>query len=275
MRYKEFSEDVYVPPEDIDDMDYPELKKEFEIVKALARAGKATDAVNYTLDDIMDRIADIQLAQSEEPIQGPVTDLYIPFADHIDQKKLNNNLIKIANYLFDNCKPYLEQVGYDVSNNVLFRGISTADNAMLNIHQVRLDNRHPLSTPLEDHNTLNAYFTKKFGEPFRNAMFATSAVGAAEGYTSGNGNSPRAVFPIGEFTFIWSPKVKDLYTDILQGKKVSLEKILPTLGYQNTDLKEAVKSGNEVMIRCKTYCSVHMDLLQKLQSVMGNRQGQK
>jgi len=265
MRYKEFSEDVYVPPDNIDSMDYPELKQELERIKKIPKEDESPESFAAS-EKVRTRISDLRAQQAKTPIKGPVTDKYVnPSLHDVDQEELGDNLIKIANYLFDNCKPYLEQTNYNVSNNVLFRGMATNHDAMFNIHRVRLDNRQPESTSIKDHNALNNYFTQKFGEPFRNAMFATSSLSEAMGFTNGHGFFPRAVFPIGDFTFIWSPEVRDLYTDVLLKKEVSLEKKLPTLGYQNTDLMKAIESKNEVMIRCKTYCSVHMDLRSRLQ----------
>jgi len=183
---------------------------------------------------------------------------------------------KIQKYLLENCQPYLEQIGYDTNKYVLYRGIINGGSAIINVHRVRLDDRAPSDTPGECHRLINNYFTQKFGEPFRNAMFATSVESDAAIYAIESGAS--VVFPIGNFTFVWSPRISDMFTDFidsdgfdekfgdceLDGSEERLFEILPKLRYQNTDLKAAISSGHEIMIRCKNYVSLPADVLEIL-----------
>jgi hypothetical protein len=59
------------------------------------------------------------------------------------------------------------------------------------------------------HDRINKFFVDKFGQPFRNAMFATSDHDTAFEYAFGGMETGETyvVFPVGDFDFIWSKRV--------------------------------------------------------------------
>jgi len=107
------------------------------------------------------------------------------------------------------CKPFLEAINHDVPNNVLYRGMD--DVPKLGTKTARLDSRKPTDSHRADHNDLNNYFNQKYGHPYRNGVFATGAFNMASGY-----GSVVAMFPIGNFEYIWHKKIMDVYSNILK-----------------------------------------------------------
>lgn len=165
------------------------------------------------------------------------------------------------------CKPFLNEVQYPAMYK-LYRGMNSENSAFFK-KNVRLTDRTPSDMPQNMHDRLNKFFTIKFGAPFRNALFVSGSSSMAMEY----GNETYVIFPIGEFKFLWSPQVPDLWNiwdelRPLQGgmtdeefKKVEKEQFekfynryLTT--FQDTDLKAAIKSNHEIMLRCKSYYAV-------------------
>ena len=137
---------------------------------------------------------------------------------------------------------------------------------------VRLDDRRPQEMDPLDHDYLNQYFTQEYGAPFRNAIFVSGDFNSA-GYFG----RVYSIFPIGEFKFLWSPRIDDLnfaHHDLLDGlfadrtipptkvqRAQGLIKALRNVDYRTTDLKAAADSGNEIMIRCKEYYALPLEAI--------------
>jgi len=160
-----------------------------------------------------------------------------------------------------NCKPFLEAIDYDILKYKMFRGYTNSNAATIST-KIRLDNRKPADMTIELHNLSNDYFQKNLGEPFRNAMFVTGFKDHASKY-----GTTFLIFPVGEFTFAWSPRVKDLF-EAISGNGWRFKHDLPadefntwmdTKIFQNTDLKAAIKSRNEIMIRGPGYYGINLD----------------
>jgi len=173
------------------------------------------------------------------------------------------------------CQPWLKQINYDISTFPIYRGLGTVEKPVLK-KKVRLLKRRPTDTSEGAHELLNKSFTTLFGEPFRNAMFASGDFTVTNDY----GNL-YMVFPIGEFTFIWSSDVKDIFSehenqldriaagydpedgtmpiDDIEG---TMLEYVNNLGYHTTDLKNAIASGSEIMIRCESYYALQISLWQ-------------
>lgn len=132
---------------------------------------------------------------------------------------------------------------------------------------VRLEGRKAVEMNPMHKVAINKVWTEQFGAPFRDSLFVFGDAGDAEFF-----GTAHYVFPIGKFEFLWSPKVWDLnyktrsmiiHTDLddsdpgtgsSEMKDVRrLMKAVQNAGYQNTDLEDAIDSGNEIMIRCKEY----------------------
>lgn len=153
------------------------------------------------------------------------------------------------------CQPYLQQNDEPLGNNALLRGLTGGDEFLKK--QVRLTDRTPLDNPTDVHNELNKFFTRKYGAPFRNAMFCTGSRRDTRRY-----GKTYLVFPIGEFKFLWSSDVKDLYlawdnfnhrNSRSRTKVQDFVKGLEDANYSTTNLKGAISSGAEIMIICESY----------------------
>ena len=165
------------------------------------------------------------------------------------------------------CKPFLNEIGNDLSY-AIYRGIK-GSNAHAMTGRVRLQDRKPMGTGHEIHDYLNDYFTQAFGAPFRSAMFVSGSANFAKDY----GNL-FLVFPVGEFEYIWSPHVTDLYyleddmDEALYGDQhepeagtgdvANFTRLMKGMGYINTDLESAAESKNEIMVRCKFYHGINL-----------------
>ena len=158
------------------------------------------------------------------------------------------------------CQPYLSQVSDPMK---LRRGVSRTTQKIdpdgtpvFNKKKAHLDNRYPRGSYMSvHHDIVNEYFTKTFGFPFRNGVMAIGdQIKASEFGTD------VAIFPIGEFKFLWSPRVRDLNNAIsdwslnfnIRDSKNIINK-MKKVGYRTTDLQKAIDSKNEIMIWAEEY----------------------
>ena len=193
----------------------------------------------------------------------------------INQKTYN----KISNNIKMLCKPYLTQINNDIKAYPLFRGLDTFQDLVVTLPGYRND-RYPKDTPIHLHDAINRVFKTRFGVPFRNGTFATGNLHEADTY-----GPLYVVIPIGEFKFIWSTQIVDLY-DYL-GRKAndiannffSLKRADPkTMGimlqyvtssefinlYQDTNLKQAIRSDHEVMLYCEQCYYIKMQIYEEI-----------
>jgi len=166
------------------------------------------------------------------------------------------------------CKQFLSQS----SGLSMWRGITSSEQLLKK--KSRLNNRRPMDSPRGGHNEVNKIFKQKFGHEFRNAVFTTG-----DSTVAGHYGSIYAIYPIGDFKFLWSPSVKDLTmiansypvgdTSILQDiwnlfksefmveppedLATSMGRTAENSDYQMTNLPAAIKSGHEIMIWCDEY----------------------
>jgi hypothetical protein len=175
--------------------------------------------------------------------------------------------------IFDNiirdCQPFLRQINNEVDKFVLYRGVTK-----LKPVYTPSKNRLPLHTPKDVHEKLDAGFDKLLGiKPRSQGVFATGNKTEVN-YYGIRGDGIIAMFPIGEFQFVWSPIVRDIvklsddidlpfngiaelyeYPDEFTAGQVGF--ILKQLRYRkNDDLKKAIASKNEIMILCDQYYGV-------------------
>lgn len=218
----------------------------------------------------------------------------VTFRQFLMEKGIDANYDEMINKVISDCEQFLQQSNYPKSKP-LWRGIK--EQAPYLEKQVRKD-RKPTDTLEIVHQIVDRYFEKKFGVRFRsNSVFATSTSSLAEEF-AGKYGSLYVIFPKGNFSFAWSPNVKDLYTNLnrhLKSKfdldqdraemwessdgqsfmykqfnnehtvdKIQFEQsiygLLENLQYQNTDLSSAINSGAEIMINCNSYYAIDQDV---------------
>ena len=160
----------------------------------------------------------------------------------------------IMERLSKDCKPFLNLIGSQVTKYKLYRGMPFMKKAdSMTKKQIRLDDRKPMSSAQVKHERYNHFFQEVFGQPFRNAMFATGSHKMAQYY-----GEPFMVFPIGKFDWLWSPDVNDMALDIqwphiggfgnVPPSQEAVDDKLEFAEYRmNHDLPKAIKSGNEIL----------------------------
>lgn len=192
---------------------------------------------------------------------------------------MNSDLVRAMAFMEtvkSDCAPYLKEINYALSDHMLYRGVVDTTRKYI-AKTVRLEDRKPKDIELELHNRINEYFNEKFGAPFRNSIHVTSHEPQAYEYASGGDESGSVyiIFPVGNFDFLWSPKISDMLDAAMghdlqrYGNYGNTERDVTKLKkywerfknealatYQTTDLIAAINSEHEVMIRCKEYYGI-------------------
>ena len=131
--------------------------------------------------------------------------------------------------------------------------------------------RRPLDTPESVHSFIDGWFKREFGWKARsnNVLFIEGRPKRSIlNIMDRKSNIKQTiVFPIGNIEFLWSPRIKDLTNDmsledIWYGDdewQDLLEGNLNNAGYEDTNMKNALRSGNEIMIHCKSYYGMVLD----------------
>lgn len=110
----------------------------------------------------------------------------------------------------------------------LYRGFATETSPDRMIRKKPRKLRKPKDTSPEIQKVVDKIFMEKFGwKPRAQGVFATSDFYNAEMYS--RGQLVHIIFPFDGFEYLWSPKIEDLYTDVLEkgysyvGMKYELE----------------------------------------------------
>jgi len=177
---------------------------------------------------------------------------------------------RVAMLLQQNCKPYFAQAGW---HDALYRGIEHTLKSF-DLYQ-NFGGRRPVTTNPKISAILDNWFLKTHGTKFRsNAIFAVGDPNVAASY----GNL-YVVFPIGDFKFCWSPLVGDLFNEVseVNHKPITpeIEQILmdkmEAAEYQTTDLAGAIASESEIMIACKQYYMLDLDMYHSVLDIVKGR----
>jgi len=186
---------------------------------------------------------------------------------------LNNVAEELLEKIKKDCKPFLKQMNID---KPLWRGSKDIVRNDYEKIKPRKD-RRPRNTDPDLQVILDNVFNKKFGwKPRSSGVFCGGDKREAETY--GNVYS---VWPIGNFKFIWSERVSDLFVNFeteiacdcfilhifwndknLTKTKECISKVeenVPKL-YTDKNLAKAINSWNEVMIGCKEYYLVNEEV---------------
>lgn len=185
--------------------------------------------------------------------------------------------VEIAKRIQEECQPLLKMTrGKLNSSNCLWRGINTVKTGF--IYSVR-KNRQSKDTPIEVQDALDKYFVTHFKYPYRKSgLFVTSNENEADEY-----GTLHAIFPIGNFSFLWSKSYDDLYlhlnrplmNDIRRLARMinkgsqsdsvlsdyddsltKLDTVLDAGEYTDKNLLGAIQSEHEIMIACDKFIAV-------------------
>lgn len=185
------------------------------------------------------------------------------------QRLLNEMAVELSvqealQFAVDNCKPFLHQIVKKGGTVQHFMFSGRTHNAKTFTRAVQKE-RHPMDTPPTVHKMLDAKFQRKWGVKARSqSIFCTGSPTHAEMY-----GHPFMIFPMGRFTYLYHPKVKDLFNHIRFNVMFDLdmssiedldkfdERMISFIAeYKNRDLVAGIKSGNEIMVQCKEYFAV-------------------
>lgn len=179
-------------------------------------------------------------------------------------KYLNEEHDNIVKMIKANCKPWLSTIKPIIYKNKGFIRYVGRKNKVETIKRFtpRTD-REPKDSSRELHDLFDSGFLERFGWKARSeGVF----VWPSNNLDTFNKDSLWTFFyPIGEFKYIWSPRVKDLY-NIQHLALEDPDKYLKT--YTDKNLFKSFKSdlnfGNEVMFKCNFYYLVSIRYLNVL-----------
>jgi len=175
----------------------------------------------------------------------------------LDNYISENTILDSTALIKRDCQPWLKATK---NCGFFYRGLKRGGS--FEKKSVRKD-RIPLNMDQEESDRLDVGFQKKFGWKARsNGVFVTGSLINASGYAGLTGGA-YIFFAIGDFKYVWSPRVEDLYTDIpklmsavrgLKPKKMGdpLVRAVEEF-FIDVHLTSAQKSGKEVVVGCKTY----------------------
>jgi len=181
------------------------------------------------------------------------------------EEAITNDMNGFLELVKRDCQPYLQQNSSPLVDTPMWRGLKNpmeetiiAKKGPFQKRDVRLTDRKPKDTPKAIHDALNYAFVKDYGAEFRNALFVTNDMYQAGGY-----GALYIIFPRGNFTFLWSPDIPDIFThyENKQTKQSDEDFVLDLLNnndYSTNNLQEAIKSTNEIMIRCNSYYALRV-----------------
>lgn len=191
------------------------------------------------------------------------------------------------------CKKFIEE---SKRNGFLLRGVKGLSHAQAGAaldadgnemeyatKNVRLD-RKPLDFGRRWTTIIDDWFNDKFGIRARTQCLFATGEATSEKDLKFYGE-PCVIFPIGDFEYVWSSHITDLYGSITStnlggaadGKAFTEEELqekvtnyLKSKAYEkNTGMSEAVKMEHELMIKCSSYYAFPMMYKDDLKLALG------
>lgn len=195
------------------------------------------------------------------------------FKNYVNEELDEEKLVQ----LLKPCKPFINDWKKTNSFGCLYSGRRGATKKWFE-KKVRKD-RKPLSTPVEIHNIIDKRFQEAFGIKARSqTVFCVSDINTAKEY-----GVPYYIFPKGKYEIIWSNTIDDLYTNLTEWIAFHEPELkdMPVLErlnkdfeshkkyfdylknkfpvkklYQKGNLKQALKTGYEIMLYCNEYVGI-------------------
>jgi len=188
---------------------------------------------------------------------------------------IDQRLMPYVKKILAHCKPYLQAISYDPIQFPLWRGIQSPTTKEFLVLQCPV-NRQPMDTQQYVHGVADNYFEKNFGVAYRsNAFFATGSEAVAADYGSEAGGSNILLFPIDNFSYVWSEHYHDLYhtfndrfpwRDEMRSNPVmyrnAIVAFLDDGMYVNHSIKRAIHIGCEIMVHCGAAYGINQSALE-------------
>jgi hypothetical protein len=186
------------------------------------------------------------------------------FKQYLNEFVSEVDLEHIAKLVARDCKPFLSEIDNEPGAFPLFRGMEPDNKLKINVRK----NRLPRNTPLGLHTVIDEWFIDNFDYPYRsNAVFCSGELSQADVY-----GDPHMIFPIGNFSFVWSSRYQDLYSKVIRHETLSkynskfdpqnkdlkddIDLIMSYGEYTDSDLITAISSMTEIMIACDSYYAI-------------------
>lgn len=182
------------------------------------------------------------------------------------------------------CKKFLNENG----GQFLYRGMRL-HGSLMDPDVVKMtprQDRIPKDTPQR----VQKYFNEEF-----ELEYGVKDIRSRATFCTGNKRSARtygdlyAIFPMGDYTYWWSPRVHDFYNDITKYitatyqseisdddedplvyiedvTKEDIHSFILDMPYQSSDLVKAITSGYEIMLLCDSYYAIriHQDYVENM-----------
>ena len=148
----------------------------------------------------------------------------------------------------DGCEDFAAQLDDALDNDRLWRGFGKKVIQPGSLMHARLD-REPKHNSKVVHRVADNWFFEKFGRRYRSqAYFCTGAQDVAKHY-----GNVYEVFPLNGFNFCWSPKIRDLFTEVSLSfidpcDTPAIIDLLERGDYREVGLTDAIRSGCEIMV---------------------------
>jgi hypothetical protein len=168
------------------------------------------------------------------------------------------------------CKPFLKDI--KGAAGTLFRDDVKNRNKPIWKKVTRM-NRRPLDTPMDLHNALDDWFLKKFGWRARSQALFCWPLKFISDFTS----YKWLVFPAGNYRFLWSDRLDDLWADISGIYNTDMEIFIKDFesiygnSYHNDKIKQSMRWSGEIMINCKYSYLARAELMGPLNEALGLR----
>lgn len=158
------------------------------------------------------------------------------------------DLDEVLEKIQQDCMPWLMK-----TDRLAFRGINIRTMPKFFTGEA-ITARQPTNTPDDISAAADGWFLDHFGWRARSeGLFVTGDYAMARDY-----GKVYMIFPIGDFKFIWSQEVHDMFAELspprLDPDRIS--KVLDNLSnaeYTNKSLTKALESSHEIMISCESY----------------------
>ena len=174
---------------------------------------------------------------------------------YINEESISKKLLQDFYNQVDNirkeCQPYFKKVKGSSHLLIRYGGKENEKNDILK-KKVRI-NRRPKDTSIVFHKMADDFFLKKFGWRARsNVLFCMGEdrerIHEISYFT--------LIFPVGNFKYVWSPDVADLYTFDPDNEDYDGDWDDVKDTYIDKDFNKALKTQYEIMINCKEYYAI-------------------
>lgn len=185
----------------------------------------------------------------------------------------SKDVFKALSKVKTDCQPWIKNAMAKAkpTNRLVYRGMDTSE--VIIKKKVR-KNRRPKDSHIYSHKLANDWFKVNFGwRPRSESVFVNPYYPDVTGY----GNKRFAIFPIGRFKYIWSPKIFDMVhmlgqtfglDDIMDYEEFKrsdfAEKIIKNIdqaGYTDKNIGKALEKDAEIMIGCDYYYGIEVQYL--------------